>query len=386
MVRAPARLLVLTAALLAAGWGLVASGRGPLRDFQVNRQAGDRLLHGETLYRVSDEHYQFKYAPFSAMIYVPLALLPLPAAKAAWLALVLAAILAAAAWSARLSGLDRRTGPWRAALPALILAKYFLRELELGQINAVITALFLGLAWLLSAPRGSASRRPAGQAAAGLLAGLGAALKPYGLIMLPYLLLRRRWTAFMTATGFVAASLLLPSVFYGWEGNGRVHAEWARTLSQSTPPLLVSRDNVSLLAFFAKWIGPGPTATLLYAAGLAVLAAATVFVLRKGRGLDRPEPLEIGLLLLFIPLISPLGWEYTYLSAILAVSLLLAAWARLPRGLRILLAADLAVIALSIYDLMRPALFRVYLDRSIPTIAFLILAAALVEMRRRKLA
>jgi len=382
MTRGKVRMLLLYAAFLAAGWGLLFSGRAGLRDFQVNWQAGDRLLHGETLYRVSDEHYQFKYAPFAALIYVPLALLPLPAAKAVWLAIVLAAVFAAVAASARLAGLSDPGRPWLAALPALILAKYFLRELELGQINAVITALFLGMAVLLTARSGPvpASR----EAAAGLLAGLGAALKPYGLIMLPYLFLRKRWRAFLSGSAFLALSLLLPAVFYGWRGNWRVHSEWVRTLSQSTPPLLVSQDNVSLLAFFSKWLGPSGAATLLYGSAVAVLGGAMIYVLIRGFGMPRPEPLEIGLLLLFIPLISPLGWEYTYLSAVLAVSFLLAGWKQMPRGFRALLAADLAVIALSIYDLMRPALFHLYLGRALPTLAFLVLAAGMIELRRRK--
>jgi hypothetical protein len=148
----------------------------------------------------------------------------------------------------------------------------------------------------------------------------------------------------------------------------------------------VSQDNVSLLAFFSKWLGPAGFAAGLYAASVALLAAAMLYVLARGKGLSRPEPLEIGLLLLFIPLISPLGWEYTYLYAILDVSVLLACWSRLPRPFRIVLAADLVLIALSLYDLMRPALFHLYLRRSLPTPAFLLLAAALLELRRRRAA
>lgn len=380
--RAP--IAILYAILLAAGLAFLFTGQAGLRDFQVNLQAGDRLLHGETLYRTSDEHYQFKYAPFAAVIYVPLSLLPQSAAKAVWLALVLAAAFFAAVSSARLAGLasPRFFGP--AILPALILTKYFLIELQLGQINALITVVFLGMAaFLIESSGPGAGRR---EAAAGILAGLGAALKPYGVIMLPYLLLKRRWRALAAALSCLGLSLVLPASFYGWKGSWAVHAEWIRTLSQSTPPLLVSQDNVSLLGLFSKWLGPGVAATGFYAVAVAILAAVMLFVLFRGIGLARPEPLEVGLLLLFIPLISPLGWEYTFLSAILAVSVLLAGWGRLPRPFRAFLAADLALIALSLYDLMRPALFRFYLRRSLPTLAFLILAAGLLELRRRRAA
>jgi hypothetical protein len=308
----------------------------------------------------------------------------LTAAKAVWLALILGACVLAASGSARLAGLAAPDHPWRAAWPGLILAKYFLRELELGQINALITAVFIGMALLLTArpPR----RTLATEAAAGLLAGLGAALKPYGVIMLPYLFLKRRWAALAAAVSFLGLSLLLPAAFYGWRGNWTVHAEWVRTLSRSTPPLLVSQDNVSLLAFFSKWIGPSGTATMLYGVAVALLAAAVLYVLIRGTVLQKPEPLEIGLLLLAIPLISPLGWEYTYLSAILAISVLLARWSSFSAAWRIVLAADLFLIALSFYDLMRPAPFHFYLGRSLPTPAFLLLAAGLIDLRRRRAA
>ncbi|MCX6561838.1 MAG: glycosyltransferase family 87 protein [Candidatus Aminicenantes bacterium] len=375
---------VLYAVLLAVGLALLWVGKAGLRDFQVNLQAGDRLIHGETLYRTSDEHYQFKYAPFSAVIYAPLAGLPLTVAKSVWLALILGACFLAASWSARLAGLAVPDQPWRAAWPGLILAKYFLRELELGQINALITAVFLGMALLLTAREGR--RAPLAEASAGLLAGLGAALKPYGVIMLPYLFLKRRWAALAAAVSFLGLSLLLPAAFYGWKGNWTVHAEWIRTLSRSTPPLLVSQDNVSLLAFFSKWLGPSATATWLYGAAVALLAAAVLFVLIRGDGISRPEPLEVGLLLLAIPLISPLGWEYTYLSAILAISVLLARWSSFSGAFRAVLTADFVLIALSLYDLMRPGLFHFYLGRSLPTLAFLILAAGLLDLRRRRAA
>ena len=65
-----------------------------MADFEVNYKAGGRLLAGETLYRTADEHWQFKYSPFSALVYLPLSLLPLPAAKAIWFFLVAAAIVA----------------------------------------------------------------------------------------------------------------------------------------------------------------------------------------------------------------------------------------------------------------------------------------------------
>ena len=55
-------------------------------DFEVYWTAGSRALAAEPLYREDDGHYQFKYLPAFAVIAAPMALAPLPAAKAAWFA------------------------------------------------------------------------------------------------------------------------------------------------------------------------------------------------------------------------------------------------------------------------------------------------------------
>src|SRR4030043_2477008 len=65
-----------------------------MSDFEVNYKAGQRLRSGETLYRPTDGHWQFKYLPFSAFLYLPLTLLPLSWAKAVWFgAIVLASVM-----------------------------------------------------------------------------------------------------------------------------------------------------------------------------------------------------------------------------------------------------------------------------------------------------
>src|SRR5439155_1380999 len=55
-------------------------------DFEVYHRAGARALAAEPLYRTEDGHFQFKYLPAFAILAAPLAMVPLPAAKGAWLA------------------------------------------------------------------------------------------------------------------------------------------------------------------------------------------------------------------------------------------------------------------------------------------------------------
>jgi alpha-1,2-mannosyltransferase len=393
-----------TVLFAAAGFTLLAAlfavriGAG-MADFDVNVKAGARLWAGETLYRTADSHWQFKYSPFSALVYLPLSALPLPAAKAVWFVLVVLAIGAIVVLSRALAA----SGPPARArlvigLAFLALAKFFMREIQLGQINAIITALLLGAVFLLA--REEERRRVSGegdalpgahQALAGFLWGLATALKPYAVIFLPYFVLKGKWKTLASGLALIAASLAVPSLFYGIPGNLTVLKEWVTSLSRSTPILLSAQDNVSLLGLLMKWTGGAPAASLAYAAAVAVLAILTLVFLHEGRpdarpAVGRPAVGEAALLLLFIPLISPLGWDYTFLSALPAAVLVMDRWGAFPRTARALLAANFLVTGLALYDLLGRKAYAAFMARSIPTLNFLILAAALFYLRRKKAA
>ena len=357
-----------------------------MADFEVNYRAGARLAAGETLYRTADSHWQFKYSPFSALVYLPLSALPLAPAKAVWFALVALAIGA----MILLAGSLAAPGPPARArlvvlLSFLVLAKFFLREIQLGQINAIIAALLMGSTLLLVRDEDD---RPA---TAGLLWGLATALKPYAVIFLPYFVLKGKWKSLAAGLAVIAASLAVPSLFYGIPGNLTVLKEWVTSLSRSTPILLSAQDNVSLLVLMMKWTGGAPAASLVYGAAVALLAVLTLGFLHGGRpgalpAVKRPAIAESALLLLFIPLISPLGWDYTFLSAFPAVVLVMDRWTAFSKSARVLLAANFAVTGLALYDVLGRRVYAAFMARSVPTLNFLVLTAALFYLRKKKAA
>lgn len=373
-------LWILAAVILAAILFLLKIN-GDMVDFGVNYAAGDRLLHGETLYRTSDEHFQFKYAPFCAMIYAPLAMLPQTAAKAVWYALVLAAT-AGLLWSTYrlIRRDDSRRARMATLLAALVLAKFFLREIQLGQINAIITALLLSMT--VNIVRDEEKRSKGRAVMAGLLWGLATALKPYALIFLPYFLLKRRWNILWPALIVLGTSLVAPSAYYGFNGNLLVHEEWISSLSRSTPALLDSQDNVSLLALLSKWTHDPGFSQLAFVVILLSLAAVVFLFIRRGRGGSAPAAMpEAALLLLLIPLISPLGWDYTFLSSSLAVALIFYHFPSFPKAVRAGFILNFAVIGLSLYDVMGRKTYAAFMSASVLTLNFLIIVGILAYLR-----
>ena len=367
--------LIVAVIALAIVAGYVLRVRDAMVDFGVNYLAGQRLAAGESLYPTSDGHYMFKYLPASAILYVPLGRLPLQSARAAWFTISLLALAGSFLLVRRLVPLPHQ--PYVFAISGLVLAKYFLRDFRLGQINILVTLVMLLTTWAL------AKDEIPQKAAAGLLAGLATAMKPYSAVFFPYFLVTGNWIALASGIGALALAIAAPALFYGWDRNFEVLQEWFTTLSQSTPTQISGRDNVSVIGFFSKWLGDSThvlVATTIVLGGLALLMLAVIR--RGGQRRDRAV-LECAMLLTLIPLISPLGWDYTFLMSLLAVALLINSFPLLGRSARVLLAVNFAVIALTVFDLMGRRPYAAYMQWSVTTVNFVVVVIALAYLRFR---
>jgi hypothetical protein len=347
-----------------------------MADFAVNYRAGQRILRGETLYQTADGHYMFKYFPSAALIYAPFTALPIELAMAVWFLLSLAAFIAIFRIIARLV-LDKRIA-YTLAITGAILAKYILHELRLGQINVFVTLLMLAsLNALLGSPGWQA------ELIGGALAGIAVAIKPYAALLVLYLLVTLRWRSVAAALATLAVCLLLPSALYGVAGNFGELREWASTLSGSTPALLTNVDNVSVLAFFSKWLDPAravqPTMVVL---GILALLTMAIIV----AGWRRPDGcvLDGAVILTLIPLVSPLGWDYNFMLALLAVTIIVNSRLAFATPIRWLLAANFAIVALALYDTMGRVAYGAFMRWSVTTINFGVVILALAYLRFRK--
>ena len=346
-------------------------------DFITWRQSAVRALQAEPLYRTEDGHYQFKYLPAFALIMAPLGMLNEEAGKMLWFAVSVALLAALLRWS--VAGLpDRRLSQSTLAWITLILmAKFYLHELVLGQTNVLLGGLLAGA--LVAVQRD----RPL---TAGALVGAAVFVKPYALILMPWLLVTKGWRALAMAAGVVAAGLLLPAVVYGWAGNQDLLRGWLRTVTDSTTPNLLGNDNVSIAAMWAKWLGPGSPATILTLVTLVSTGALVIAVWRWRRGVAAPEYLEFALLMLLIPLVSPQGWDYLLLLATPALVCLVDRRREFPTLWRWGLSLALGLMCLSSFDLMGRELYGRFMALSVVSVCALIVAVALTHARWSRLA
>jgi hypothetical protein len=382
-VKSGPKAVVIAAASLAAA-GLIAAYlvhiRKDMSDFGVCYRTAGRFMAGETLYRESDGHLQFKYAPAAALFFAPFGSLPPEAAKAAWFVLQIALLGAVFGLAYRFLPARERGPGFVLGWGFLILAKFIGRELELGQVNLVILASLLMM--LGSLLRGR-------QGAAGAFWAASLFLKPYALIFLPYLFLKKKWRAVSVGAGTILAGLAAPIGWYGWRGNLDLLGEWAASLRRSTPGLLDAGDNASLHSFFVKNLGGRPEGLALGLFFGALVLLAILFVdmhVRGKNGLPSPETLEAGFLLLLIPAVSPLGWNYNYLYGLPAVILVLNYFHRLPVLGRWVMVANLFLIGGTLRETFGKTLFDFANRRSLLAANAVLLLAALAALRRRKIA
>lgn len=284
-------------------------------DFGVFHLAGERALRGEDLY-LADELNPFKYSPAAALFLAPLGLLPARVARGVWALISVLAMWRFARFSARLRGSP--LPPWMHWVAIALVAPYLLHHLALGQCDAVLLAL-------MATSEECSERRPL---RSGLLWAAACLFKlPYLVFLAPALWLGQ-WRRLGALFLGLLAGLSLEALRYG--GFSQLSA-WRALLAATTPPLLCSEQNQSLLALACTYFGaPGSTAFHLGSGALALLLVALMAAVAvSSRGTDEGGARAFALSSAFYltAFFSPLGW-WTNLLALLPMLYLLAQAAR----------------------------------------------------------
>jgi len=365
----------LLAAFFIAGY--VVRVHRELADFEVYQRAGVRAAEGAELYRPEDGHYQFKYLPAFALPMVPVAWLPDPVARPLWYGVSCVLLIFLIRATVKLvpnPRLSFRTLVW---LTVLFMGKFYARELNLGQTNILLALILVGALGALL------SHRPL---LAGALVGIGIFVKPYAVILLPLLWLEAGIAALAVALGVAAFGLVLPAAVYGWHGNLHELRGWYRTVTDTVTPNLFVNENVSFAATWAKWIGAGPLADRLTLVTSAIALGLAGLVLWWRRGVDRAVYLDLGLLLLLVPLLSPQGWDYVLLLGAPAVLIACDRWRDTPRPWQVFTAVCIFLMSFTLFDVFGRTLYTMMMKVNVVTLAVMGLVICLMRLRWRKLA
>jgi hypothetical protein len=292
-------------------------------DFRIYMWGGREVLHDGRLYSDLAFGHWFTYSPFAAVVYVPLAALPLALARVLWDLASVAALAYSCVITLKLAGYR----PSRLMVAGVTAAAFALdpvyQTLFLGQIDLILLALIVTDVWRAAHGKG-----------AGVLTGIAAAIKLTPLIFIAFFLLARRGKAALIAAATFAGCGLIgwlvapdASVRY-WEhlshDTTRVGAPYISNQSPYGAAIRIAEGASHIGAWYVvipvAFAAIGLTAAALLARRQDWLAAATV------TGVT-------GLL------VSPISWAHHWVWIIPALALLVRDGRRIAAAVGYLLFA-----------------------------------------------
>lgn len=273
---------VVVALLIVASLALeFANGRFWVNDFRVYYMAADNMRHGLSVYGevFGEDTGLYKYAPVVLYFFQPYTFLPFQVAGVLQVLVIGVLLMACFAVIERSLGRLLPSLPrpvLRATLGLLCIAVLLTRELHMGNINMGLVLLaVLGVERLLAGKH----------VQAGLALGVVWLIKPYLLLMLVPLVVRREWKVLRTAGAVMLAGLLLPLPMEGPHQWWELLREWGHSMLYHTQ-VMDSPDRIG--AILGKPFGLAPT-TVADAIFIALAGALLAWFTHRNRRRARNE-------------------------------------------------------------------------------------------------
>lgn len=302
-------------------------------DFSVYYYSARNLLYEINLYTDQTLFTGFGYPPVTALLFIPLSILPYLLAQALWVLGSFIALFACIALSLRLNNIFSV----RAFVFAAILAFLsFPTKFTLGMGQSNIIALLFFLTSLIKVKRNN-------DMIIGILLTVSFILKPQLSIFLPIFFLFNKKTAGLMSMTFYALASMLTGIVFGWES-------WMTYFTDMLPRLVVFQGreiyyNQGLSAFFSRLL-PLPQAfmaTTVFSITLVMFACWII---------ARKKLTFLQSIILWIPLylmIEPLSWQHHYIFLLPAYIWAYTLTRYTKRGI-ILLALSYILVSMNLKD------------------------------------
>ncbi len=251
------------------------NGRFWANDFRVYYMAADNMRHGLPIYGevFGEDTGLYKYAPVVLYFFQPYTFMPFQVAATMQVLVIGLLLMACFAVIERAMGylMARLPRPaLRASLGLLCIAVLLTRELHMGNINmGLILLAALGVERLLAG-------KPV---QAGIPWGIVWLIKPYLLLMLVPLVVRREWKVLRTAAATMLIGLLLPLPIEGLRMWWELLREWGQSMLYHTE-VMASPDRIG--AILGKPFGLA-TNTLVDATFIAIAGSLLAWFTFRNR-------------------------------------------------------------------------------------------------------
>jgi hypothetical protein len=206
------------------------NGRFWLNDFKVYYLAMQNFLNGEPIYGIPfglDSGF-YKYSPFALLPFSVFYFVPFNIAASIYYFLIAIAIIILInkvyQLFVRIFNIKEEKKNLILYLTTIVLINHFYRELHLGNVNVLLLLLYVISMEFITKDR---------QWIAGLLMGIGILFKLHFIILLPVLLIFKKFKASASLVITFLLGLFIPSFFLGFEQNFSILADWFETLAKA---------------------------------------------------------------------------------------------------------------------------------------------------------
>ncbi len=217
------------------------NNRFELNDFKVYYLGMQNFINGDAIYGIPFGLGSglYKYSPFALLPFTVFYYLPFIVAAVLYYFLVAAAILIVIYKTYHLlkqvfNFTDIKKTPIL-YLTTLILLNHFYRELHLGNVNMLLLLLYV-----ISLEKIFENK----QIFAGILMGIGLLFKLHFIVLLPVLLLFKKFRASVSMLATFAIGLLFPALFLGFEGNNALLKAWFDAMKGHNVSISSSADTI----------------------------------------------------------------------------------------------------------------------------------------------
>ena len=366
--------------------GEVINERFDLVDFEVYFRTAERMLEGAEIYRIeSDGHFVYKYAPSAALYFLPFLIVGFGLSKWLFWALLTAAL----AWGLRemlsMLGKDKSDKTVNAAIffSMLAVVPHIHLEWHLGQVNMLLMVLFIALIKAYQLDR---------QKLLGVLLGASLFVKPFGLVFLPYLLVKKRFQALIYT---IIATLIigfLPFIFYpSWTAFVGLYGSWMVELQieLASKQDLFANANHTIFSVLARFtpiqylLAEGLAQKIYQVIILAIMGLAFLKYIQLGQDKPRAAVGEWALLSAWIPILAFTS-QNAFIYTLPLIVYLIFHFQELPSWSKGLLIAGCFLIGINMYDIVGKDLHWQLMQCSIYTFGSMLLMVVTVHLRWTK--
>ncbi len=358
-------------------------------DFTVYYKAAQRLLEGSNLFQYAEDgHYVFKYSPVSAVFFIPFTIFSISTAKVIyWFFLtgIIAVGFYLSVFLASKGAIMKYPGSVNniILLGLLVLVVHFQRELHLGQVNQILLVVYLLAAYFYVKDKVIVSS---------LFIAASIFIKPFGLIFIPYFIVKGKYIETLYLVLFGGLFFLLPLLFYSFDEFINQNVLWINELAVelgNKQSILQSANHTvfSVIARFSplSLVSFTPVIIKIYQIIVLVIIGILVLVfMKKGKGIENNSIAEFALLISIIPLLSFTS-QNAFGFAGLLVFILLANFKLFSKFEKVITIIGFIFLGGNYYDIWGSDLSSFFNDISLVSIGTLLLIFILFRKRFQKL-